>query len=320
MGWPGDALVGQGRYAAADSALEQWRQVAPNLLNRHSVGFNVAFSKGDFATARARADSLGAADDPGWRENSRMKRSALAVIHGRLAEAERGYREVMDLQTARGAADSYYSPLTEWLLSVVQVQAQPARMVHLLDSVLALHPIEALPPYNRPYLLIAMLYAKAGEPDRAERLIHEWQQAVSEVEQRASDDGPGTLGMVALARGRYAEAIAGFRASAAKSVCGVCWQYETGQAFEGLQQPDSALASYEAVATRPDTWWPTDRVARLLPAYSRLGEMYEARGDRAKALEYYGRFAELWKDAGPELQPRVAEVRKRIAELAAKER
>ena len=41
---------------------------------------------------------------------------------------------------------------------------------------------------------------------------------------------------------------------------------------------------------------------------------------RDRALEYYGKFVDLWKDADPELQPRVADVRKRIAELTAKER
>ena len=36
--------------------------------------------------------------------------------------------------------------------------------------------------------------------------------------------------------------------------------------------------------------------------------MYEARGDKQRALEYYGRFAALWKDADPVLQPAVREV------------
>jgi eukaryotic-like serine/threonine-protein kinase len=44
--------------------------------------------------------------------------------------------------------------------------------------------------------------------------------------------------------------------------------------------------------------------------------MYEARGERARALEYYGRFVTLWKDADPELQPAVREVRGRMAALA----
>jgi hypothetical protein len=44
--------------------------------------------------------------------------------------------------------------------------------------------------------------------------------------------------------------------------------------------------------------------------------MYEVKGDRAKALEYYGKFAELWRDADPVLQPQVKDARARMAALA----
>ena len=54
----------------------------------------------------------------------------------------------------------------------------------------------------------------------------------------------------------------------------------------------------------------------LAPTFQRLGELYEARGDRAKALEYYGRLVDLWKGADPELQPVVRDVRVRMARLA----
>ncbi len=50
-------------------------------------------------------------------------------------------------------------------------------------------------------------------------------------------------------------------------------------------------------------------------AYRRLGEFYEARGDRDHAVEYYNDFVELWKDADPELQPQVTDIRNRIARL-----
>jgi tetratricopeptide (TPR) repeat protein len=53
----------------------------------------------------------------------------------------------------------------------------------------------------------------------------------------------------------------------------------------------------------------------LAGSYKRLGELYEARGDRQKAMLYYTKFVELWKNADPELQPKVAEVKKRLARL-----
>jgi tetratricopeptide (TPR) repeat protein len=50
-------------------------------------------------------------------------------------------------------------------------------------------------------------------------------------------------------------------------------------------------------------------------AYRRLGELYEQRGNRDKAVSYYNEFVELWKDADPELLPQVEEARRRIASL-----
>ena len=64
------------------------------------------------------------------------------------------------------------------------------------------------------------------------------------------------------------------------------------------------MARYEHVANTPAL----DLQARQLQlpaALRRAGEMYEAKGDRKKALDYYGRFVDLWKDADPELQPGV---------------
>ena len=52
----------------------------------------------------------------------------------------------------------------------------------------------------------------------------------------------------------------------------------------------------------------------------RLGELYAARGDVSKAYANYAAFVDLWKNADPELQPKVAEVRARIARLRAAER
>jgi hypothetical protein len=46
-----------------------------------------------------------------------------------------------------------------------------------------------------------------------------------------------------------------------------------------------------------------------------LARAYDERGDAAQAVAHYREFIELWKDADPELQPRVAEVRARLRVL-----
>ena len=43
--------------------------------------------------------------------------------------------------------------------------------------------------------------------------------------------------------------------------------------------------------------------------------MYESKGDRAKAADFYQRFIALRRDADPELQPQVQEAKRRLAAL-----
>ena len=57
-----------------------------------------------------------------------------------------------------------------------------------------------------------------------------------------------------------------------------------------------------------------------MPTHKLLGELYEARGDRENAVAHYNEFVEMWKDADPELQPQVADVRERIARLVGEAR
>ncbi len=47
----------------------------------------------------------------------------------------------------------------------------------------------------------------------------------------------------------------------------------------------------------------------------RLGQLYESMGNTDKAIENYRAFIELWKNADADLQPRVADARKRLARL-----
>ena len=43
--------------------------------------------------------------------------------------------------------------------------------------------------------------------------------------------------------------------------------------------------------------------------------MYQAKGDAQKAAEHNGKFVELWKNADPELQPRVRAAQERLRKL-----
>ena len=122
--------------------------------------------------------------------------------------------------------------------------------------------------------------------------------------------------MLALSQARPADAIAAFRTYRERQGwCATCYLFEIGLAFDALQQPDSALAAYQALATTVQPG-PEGRELTLPLSYRRLGELHETRGEKEQALRWYGKFVDTWRGADPDLQPKVKEIQKRIGDLA----
>ena len=89
------------------------------------------------------------------------------------------------------------------------------------------------------------------------------------------------------------------------------------RALDRAGRSDSALVLYEKALSMPSisggsfyetAWYP--QVLR------RLGELYEAKGQRDLALGHYSTLLALWQDADPLLRPQVEAVKGRVAALA----
>ena len=91
------------------------------------------------------------------------------------------------------------------------------------------------------------------------------------------------------------------------------------RAYDLNGQTDSAIVVYERYLTT-SAW---NRLAIdaffLAPARKRLGELYAAKSDYGRAAAHYAAFLDLWRDADPELQPWVSQVRQRLATIQRKE-
>ena len=312
-----EALTLQGNLAAADSTLRRWEEVDPSAGVRWFVGARLGWAKQDFAMVVTYADSAIRSDQIGRQAAGRGFRSSVHRVHGQLVDAARLLRERQELDAKRGAGR--YAASTIQTHTEIVLGAGPGAGVRYLDSILTRYPLDSVAPLNRPYAQLATAYARAGAVARAERLMEEFEKVVPEV-LRNTPERTIAQGAIAQARGDHERAIAAFRQSQIQEGCQVCRLHEIAESFEAMKQPDSALANYEKMVIAPEPPLPSGSDLTLPIAYRRLGELYEARGDTKKALENYGKFVELWKDADASLQPRVAEVRKRIAELSAKER
>ncbi|HSE28177.1 MAG TPA: serine/threonine-protein kinase [Gemmatimonadales bacterium] len=81
-------------------------------------------------------------------------------------------------------------------------------------------------------------------------------------------------------------------------------RWRMAEALERLGRPDEAATWFETFSEGSVYDAPF-----LAPAERRLALLAERRGDTAAARRHWARFAVLWKDADPELQPFVAEAR-----------
>jgi tetratricopeptide (TPR) repeat protein len=123
------------------------------------------------------------------------------------------------------------------------------------------------------------------------------------------------VGDIALAERRYPDAVNEYRA-ADLAGCPVCALPLMGQAYDLAGNADSAIAVFSRAVNTPAVFNNITDGLYLAGMYKRLGELYEAKSDRQNALSNYTKFVELWKNADPELQPKVAEVRAKIARLS----
>ena len=287
-------LVSLDDFAAADSLLKGW--VAADTGARRRVSYHrarMAAERGDYETAHAIVDSV-AKSIPAFRNVA----NDLFLRQGRL-------REVAP------ALDLWEKAVVE---GVIRGNAIAAR--RLLDRIQSETRWDSIAPNDpRPYGELAAGFAVTGNVDRAAEVLDREARRIPEEVLRRDGMRHYAQATIALSRGEYRTALAGFRRARVSLRCEVCTAFDEGRAFEKLSEPDSAIAAYERFVSTHDVD-AENREYFLAAALRRLGEMYESKGDRTKALEYYGRFVDLWKNADPELQPLVSDIRKQMARLA----
>lgn len=321
----GLALLVQGKTAAADSAFAGALAKSPSS-SFVLISMNLArYIKGDMAGAEQMADSIDRATSSGeLRQAMRANRAVFAMIRGRLAEGKRLYDESTAMQ--RDAGVPTIPPLTDSIAFAMHdwwLRGQHDRAMKRLDAAVSALPLASIPEADRPYGDLGAAFAIFGRTDRARGVLAQIAQISDTVARRnRQPDAHRIQAEIDLAENRGSEAVTEFRRAdnlpdgpvgEDPSVVLVM----TGRAFDKAAQSDSAIAMYEQYL-RSQT---VDRVFTDIVAMPwiqrRLGELYEAKGDRARTVAHYTVFVDLWKNADPDLQPQVADVRKKLAGLSA---
>jgi tetratricopeptide (TPR) repeat protein len=237
-------------------------------------------------------------------------------MQGHIAKSEAELREAAAVDEATGAMGMYFARVARLAQLDFRHQVHASAALAALADARSKHPFGPIDPTERQYPQLAIAYALGGKVDEARSLMEEYARTVPALAQKGDPDRFEALGNIAMAGGRNEEALRNFQAERVDNPCTLCGTFEVAAAFAKLNQPDSARAYYEEYLKGADGFRLHEDIDHLAATYQRLGELYEAKGDRAKALENYEKLLDLWKTADPELQPIVADTRQRVGRLS----
>jgi tetratricopeptide (TPR) repeat protein len=310
------AQIARGKFDdAARTAALLGRRVPGNPMSRFVRAF-MMLARREYDSAEVETQGLAqSAQDPTWQAGAVGALAALYLVRGRLAAAEVQLRRAMALDEQRGVPGKYLEDAIGLAIIDVHYHKAPDAARREVEEALRRHPLASIPAEDRPYLSLAFLYADAGRPDRARQLVAEYEAVVPEGARRGQPFRHGVTAHIAFAEGRIQDAIRDYRRWYDEDGCAVCGLFLLGRAYELAGERDSAVAVYERAVTTPGYFRAFEEQATLGPTYRRLGELFEERGDTARARDYYNRFLDLWKDADAELQPAVRDVRQKLARL-----
>jgi hypothetical protein len=316
--------LAQGKFREAARTRDSARTLFGNNPGVRVHTFMLHYNAGHLDSAQAVLDSMRATHERTLSVAANRLEASLRLVQGRMRVA----RQLAHEARRAGGFGSGHSALRDSLddLYVDAWYAGPSRETVLrLDRILVRLPLRGVAVADRPYFDVASIYALAGRPDRGRQILEQYRAEVADTAQRRLQQAESHLPLaeIALAEGRPAVALAEFRAADKEydgypaEECGACVAFRLARAFDAAAQSDSAIAMYEQFLALPYYERHMPRVDGIGRAFThrRLGELYEGRGDAERAARHFGAFTALWRNADAELQPKVAEVRRRLQRL-----
>ncbi|MEP6781422.1 MAG: hypothetical protein ABJC26_16110, partial [Gemmatimonadaceae bacterium] len=286
---------------------------------------SVAMARGEFVQAeKLTREMLRVAGNDLGGQSAPLRMLSLELLNaGRLAESEQMMRAYMKVQV--GSPGEYLEGAILLAFEQVMYRHDAAQSIKTIDDALARTPLDSIAPLDRHYAFLAYVFALSGAPARSRALLTAFRA------NDATTPGSGVIrdesdylraeGAALAYEHKYSDAIAMFaRAGTALNdyVCPVCALPDLAAAYDKAGKPDSAIAVYRRYVTTPWTdWMMSDGEFRSL-AWRRLGELYQAQGDTRRAILALQTVEGLWQHADPAVQPDLADVRARLAQLRAK--
>ncbi len=307
--------INQGKFDEAEVTLAKAQRIYPGEWLVDQRWFLLPVAQLDYDEAELRLAQVRERwTTPFLREQGASFSSGVATVRGRLAEAERSAGEAERINVDRGlpgeALGNALSATWTDLLIREDAAAATARMNQALER----HPMEDIPPADRPYVQLARLTALAGEPDQSRQWSERFESDVP-AEIRGLGDRFMQLAEAdrQLVTGNPDRAIELY--SELSNQCLQCGLALTARAHTEANRPDSAIAVYTRLVETPQMFRVFNDGSELGPTYEELARLHDERAELDEAAKYYAALVELWADADEELQPRVRAAQARLEEI-----
>jgi tetratricopeptide (TPR) repeat protein len=252
--------------------------------------------------------------DPYWVGRTSEIDWLFDVSEGKMADGETSFAAAMDANELRGGASALATSLLKAALALAL--DKPEEAIRIVESSLDRYPLDEIPALDRPTSAVVSILAGAGAVETARDILASQRQELGPLARRSRLGFDVADGWIAVAEGRYADAIPALRDADWGYGCQPCADHSVGRAFDLWGKPDSAVVYYEKYLAPEFNFraW----VDGLWKGWTleRLGQLYDEMGELEQAAGYYGLFVDLWADADPELQPRVRAARERMEEIA----
>jgi tetratricopeptide (TPR) repeat protein len=308
-----------GRIAALDSARDGYRAAFPAHDRLWFADFLVARAneRWDEADSVLRT-GFGPALGPFNRAQRAGTIANVAELRGRPTEALRWRAQSAAATLEVSSAPSLrLGASLDSTITYLFTLDRPAEARVMLTRALERYPLAAMPEAERPWFRVIALAALTGNT----ALTRSTTVAVTPAMLNAF--GPDSAGVRAFLNGlsRIAEedwsaALPGLQQG--DRTLAVDEQFAAlflARAHDGAGNADSAIAQYQRYASHREAGLALH--ARTLGStHRRLGELYEARGDRTRAIENYQRTVDLWSQGEPDFVRQADELRARIRRLS----
>ncbi|HUQ80684.1 MAG TPA: protein kinase [Gemmatimonadaceae bacterium] len=324
---------GHGELDVADSLFRQFARDFPASSDLSAAAINLADFRQDFRAVDSLARVL-VRGSPIERAAGYQYLTMLAELGGRMGDAAREQRNALRVDEARGQISPAEAKMVAEFTDITRAAdyaTESKQLARRLDALWDQNRgfTAARRPILRRHRDFAAVFARLGDTARAQALMNEFTGVMTERDYPAAGARVRTylvLAAVATAAGRPDDALAQVREG-----CGLmpgsylaCDQMaflEVAEAHDRAGRADSAIAGYRRfVGLHGLRMFAPSRsidvvTPKIAPAWRRLGELLEAKGEKQQAIEAYEHFIALWRDADPDLQPIVRAVSEHVVRL-----